>query len=115
MLRLAAQPQALDQRPVSIGFRSPHVLEESPPPAHEFEQTPAGMMVLAVQLEMLGETIDALRQKRHLNIRRTRVGHVDSEGLHGLFLDCAGDQFRPRRRTDPLIPITPCTSSISPR
>ena len=64
LLRLTAQPQALDQRLVSLGFCSPHVLEEPPTPAHEYEQPSPGMVVLAVQLEVLGETVDARREQR---------------------------------------------------
>ena len=69
LLRLTAQPQALDQRLVSFGFCSPHVLEEPPTPAHEYEQPSAGVMVLTVQLEMLGKTVDSLREERDLHVR----------------------------------------------
>lgn len=118
MLHLAAQPQALDQRPVSIRLRSPHELEEPSAPAHQFQQTPARMVILAVLLEMLGKTVDALREERDLYVRRTRVRTVNPEGLHGLFLERAGNQLRPRRQLTPVtpsIPFTPYTPDVSRR
>ena len=115
LLRLTAQPQALDQRLVSFGFCSPNVLEEPPTPAHEYEQPSSGVMVLAVQLEVLGETVDALREQRDLHVRGTGVRRVRSKGLRGLLLERARDQRGPRECPIDLVPPTPRTPIISHR
>lgn len=81
--RLAAQPQAIDQRLVAVRSCSPQVLEKPAPLAHQPKQPATRVMVLPVDLEMLREPVDAIRQQRHLDFRRARVGLVASVGVVG--------------------------------
>src|SRR5205823_949344 len=63
---LAAQPQLLDQRPVSLQVVPLHVGQKPPAAADQLEQPAAGMMVVLVHLHVLGELADPLREQGDL-------------------------------------------------
>src|ERR1700674_2877510 len=77
----AANPQPLDQRFVTRFVDSGEVVEELAPLRYELEQSTSGMVILDVSLEMLGETVDALRKDRHLHLRRTGIAGLGRVGL----------------------------------
>src|SRR5262245_33475544 len=81
----ATNTQPLDQRLVTRCIDSSEVVEKLAPLRHELEQSPPGVIVLDVGLEVLGETVDALRKDRHLHFRRTGVA-----GLGRIALDHFG-------------------------
>ena len=70
----AANAQSLDQRLVTRFIDAVEVIEQLATLGHELEQSTPGMIVLDVGLEMLGEAVDALRQDRHLHLRRSCHG-----------------------------------------
>jgi hypothetical protein len=71
--RLPAEPQPLDQALVSIEVATAQIIEEATTLTDELEQPPAGMMILDVSLEVLGEMADPRTQQRDLDFRRTRI------------------------------------------
>jgi len=52
----------------------PPASEQAPAPAHEHQKPPPTVMVLLVDLQVLGEVVDALGEERDLHLGRTRVG-----------------------------------------
>ena len=60
--------------------------------AHNLDQAAAGMMILLVDLEMLGEFIDALGEERNLNLRRPCIRRVRAIGLDQSILALRGNQ-----------------------
>lgn len=80
---LAAQTQTLDERLVLLGFCPPEIGEESAPLAHELEQAATRVVILLVGAEVLGESVDALGQQGHLDLRRSSVGLVNPVCLDG--------------------------------
>jgi hypothetical protein len=63
---LFAQPELLNQRPIPLDILVLEVVQEAPPLAHQFDQSPAGVVVFGVGLEMIGQVTDALAQDGHL-------------------------------------------------
>ena len=57
--------------PTHIGILE--VIQQSTPLANHHQQAAARAMVLFVLLKVFGQVIDALRQQRNLNIRRTGI------------------------------------------
>jgi hypothetical protein len=74
---LFAQAEALQQFVVSAEVVLLQVIEELATAAREGEKAPAGVEVLAVNPEVLGEVIDAAREERHLHFARSGVLIVD--------------------------------------
>src|SRR6516162_7747428 len=70
---LAAQAKALDQLPVALLILLLQIVQQPAPLADHHQQAAAGMEILLVRLEMIGQVLDALGQQRHLNLRRTRI------------------------------------------
>ena len=66
------------------------VCEQAAACADHFQKALAGMMVLAVNLKVFGQLVDALGQKRHLHFRRTGVSVVNFDFLYNslLFVLC---------------------------
>src|SRR3569623_382572 len=81
-IELAADAEALDQFLVPRLVYALDVVEQAAAGLHQLEQAAAGMVVLAVRLEMLGEVVDALREDRNLHFRRAGIVR-----LGGIFLD----------------------------
>src|SRR5262249_17896689 len=90
--RLSAQPQLLDQCPIAVGLGPPQVVQEASALAHQLEQPTARMVVLFVDLEVRGEAVDPLGQKRHLHFGRPGIGFVDAMRVDGRSFVRAGDQ-----------------------
>ena len=90
--RLSAQPQLLDQCPVSIGLGPPQVVQEASALAHQLEQPTARVMVLSVDLEVRREAVDPLGQERHLHFGRPGIGFMDAVRVDGRSFVRAGDQ-----------------------
>jgi hypothetical protein len=74
---LPAQAELLDDSPIPLTVRVLEVQEEAAALADDPKQPHAGMVVLGVGLEMLGELVDALGKKSDLDFRGTGVLLVD--------------------------------------
>jgi hypothetical protein len=75
---LTANTQALNQVLVSFRVTAFQVFQKATPPGNHRQQSTAGMMVLAMRLEMILKLLDALAEDGYLNFRRTDVGFVNS-------------------------------------
>jgi len=71
--RLTPETEFLKKSAVSIHVLVPEIVEQAAALAHDLEQTTAGMVILAVGLEMLLEAGDPLREEGDLNLGRTSV------------------------------------------
>jgi len=74
---LTANAQALNQVLVSFRVTALQVFQKATPACDHRQQSPAGMMIFAVRLEMILELLDTLAEDRNLNFWRTGVGLVD--------------------------------------
>jgi hypothetical protein len=81
---LASQAEALDQALVACRVFSVEVVQQAPALTDHSEQSAAGVVVLLVDLEVLGEFVDTRSEKRHLDLGRSCVLLVLSMGLNDL-------------------------------
>ena len=75
---LTADAQALNQVLVPFRITAFQVFQQAPPACDHRQQSPAGMMVFAMQLEMILELQNTLAQDGYLDFWRTGVGLVNS-------------------------------------
>jgi hypothetical protein len=74
---LFPDPQLLDDAPVTFHILLLHVVEKSTPLTDQLQESPPGMMIFLVCLEVLRQILDARRQQGNLNLRGARVVFVD--------------------------------------
>src|SRR5690606_29602408 len=72
----AAQTEPLDEAAVAVDVHLLQVAEESATLADEEQEPPAGVVVVLVGLEVLGEVLDPLGQQRDLDLGGTGVALV---------------------------------------
>lgn len=77
------QAQRVDDASVGRLVVPLQVLQHAAPAADQLEQAAARTEVLAVGLQVAGQLDNALSQKCHLDLRRTRVFLVDLKLLDG--------------------------------
>jgi hypothetical protein len=65
---LSAQPELLNQRPISLDILVLEVVQEAPALTHQFDQSPTGMMIFGVGLEMISQITDTLAQDGYLHL-----------------------------------------------
>jgi hypothetical protein len=70
---LLAQAERIDQLAVSSDIAVLEVVKELAAAAHHLHQAAAGVMILRVSLEVIGQTVDAGGEKSNLNLGRARV------------------------------------------
>src|SRR5690349_6463246 len=68
-----AEAQPLDDRSIAADVRLGEIVEEPAPLADEKKQTTTAVVVVFVDLEMLSEVTDALREQRDLDLGRAGV------------------------------------------
>jgi hypothetical protein len=71
---LFSQSQSLDDRAIPLQILLLQIVQKPPALADEFQKAPAGMVVLFMLLEVVGQVRNASAQQGHLNFGRTRVG-----------------------------------------
>jgi hypothetical protein len=76
MSLLFSQAKLLDQSPITVDVFVFQVVQEAAPLTHQLDQSPTGMMVLGMDLEMIRQVSDALAQDGYLNFRGAGVGVV---------------------------------------
>jgi hypothetical protein len=70
---LLPQTKLLDELPILVGIRALEVIQQFAALADHLEKSAAGMMVFDVRLEVVGKPVDASREQRNLNFRRTCI------------------------------------------
>src|SRR5262245_6455997 len=83
---LPPEAELLDQRAIPLDVRALEIAEQATPAPDELEQAAPRMVVLRVRAHVLGELVDAGRQKRHLHLGRAGVGAVMAVLLEDLLL-----------------------------
>jgi hypothetical protein len=82
---LFSQSQALDDRTITLQILLLQVVQKPSALADEFQKPPAGMVVLFMLLEMIGQVRNPSAQQSHLNFRRTRIGYMQLEFTDNAF------------------------------
>src|SRR5215510_7830479 len=83
------------------------VVEKRTARGDELQKTTAGMVVLAVGLEMLGEVGDAFRQDRDLNLGRTGVTGLGCVILDDFRFAFCGNRHRQTPSLRPVLAVSP--------
>lgn len=87
-VRLLAQAELLDEVGVARAVDAREVAQQAIPLADEEQQAATAGVILAVGLEVGLERVDALREERDLDLRRTRVVLVTPVRGNGRGLGC---------------------------
>src|SRR5680860_1874417 len=75
---LSAEAELRDECPVPVDVVAPEVVEQPTTPSDQHEQPTARVMVLLVDLQVLRQVVDPLREERYLHLRCTGVGFVEA-------------------------------------
>ena len=87
MRLLLAQAQSGDQSAVTLDVVLLQVCKQVSSVADHLEKAAAGMVVLLVELQVLVQVVDPVRQQRDLHFGRTGVALAAGIGLHDLGLE----------------------------
>src|SRR5437899_2123113 len=91
---LSADTQLVDDGPVPSGILVLEIFQEPPPLPDQHQQAPARVMVLRVGLEVLGQSVDPLGQKRDLDLGRAGVALMGLELLDQALLAVDSQRHR---------------------
>jgi hypothetical protein len=86
MCSLLSNFQPLDDRAISFDVLLLEIIEEMAPLPNELQKPPAGMVILHVGLEMLGQIADPFAQDGDLYLWRPGVRGVPLVSLNDSFL-----------------------------
>ena len=75
---LTAQTQARDQITVAIDVVLSQVLQQATTATNHQQQTTTGVVIVLVELQVLGQSIDAGGQQGNLRLRGTGIGFVQA-------------------------------------
>src|SRR4029453_16862343 len=76
---LLTDSEPLDELVVALRVLALQVIEQTAAAADELHETAAGVMILGVRLEVIGQISNPVRQQRDLDLGRSRVGVVSSK------------------------------------
>ncbi|CCV03230.1 hypothetical protein MESS2_1030087 [Mesorhizobium metallidurans STM 2683] len=89
-----AQTELLDQRLIARVILALEIIKQAAALGDESEQTTAGMVILLVVLEMIGQVLDALGKDGHLDFRRPGIALGGCEFSHQFLLALGGNRHR---------------------
>jgi hypothetical protein len=84
--RLATNAETTDQSAIALDIAALHVIEQTATLANELHESTARVMIAFVNLEVLGEMRNPVRQNRDLNFGRAGVRRVSLIVLNDLLL-----------------------------
>ena len=84
--RLATNAETADQLAITLHIAALHVIEQATTLADELHESAASVVITLVNLEVLGEVRDPVRQDRDLDFGRTGVRSVSLVVLNDLLL-----------------------------
>lgn len=91
-LKLAADAELFDERLVARLCGALEIIEKLATVVDHLDEASAGIVILAVRLQMLREVLDFFREHRDLNVAGTGVLLVNLKLLaNGLFIDLTHD------------------------
>jgi hypothetical protein len=67
--RLLAKTQFLNDTLIAVKIRSPQIIQQPSPLPNQFQEPPAGMVILLMDLEMICEIVDPVAENGYLNFR----------------------------------------------
>ena len=112
---LLADIEALDEVRVTLCILCFEIVEQAASASDQHQQAAAGMMILCVCFEVVGQIVDALAQNSNLHFWRTRVGimrPVTADQLR--FCDlCSTSRCPPRTAQKPDGPRPPYAEKLS--
>ena len=73
---LPTKAELRDECPVSLDVVAPKIIEQSPAATHKHQEASAGVVILAVGLQVLGQVFNAPRQQCYLHFGRSGIGTV---------------------------------------
>jgi len=76
---LSSEPESFDQGAVASDFLFLDIVQKAPAPSDLDQQPPPGMMIFFVNLQVLGQVVDAMGQDGDLDLRRPGVGLMELE------------------------------------
>ena len=79
---LLTDTESCDDRTISLNVDLDEIVEQRTALTDHLEEAAAGVMILLVDLEVLGQVVDSLGEQRDLNLGRTCVTLVSSILLH---------------------------------
>jgi hypothetical protein len=85
-IRLPPKTEPLDDSPIARNFGVTQVVEKPTSLTDHLEKTTAGMVILLVRPQVLGELINAPGKDCDLHFRGARIGFVGLEILNNLLL-----------------------------
>ena len=85
---LLTEAQSGDQIAIALDIVVFEVVQETTTTTDEHQKTTTAVVVIFVRFKMFRQNIDALRQQRNLNLRRTRVTFVTTKLADNLSFDC---------------------------
>ena len=90
---LSPQTELINELSIAVKILPLQIVEQTTSLAHDSHQSTTRMMILLVVLEVLGELVQALGQKTHLNLRRTGVRGMPLMGPDHALLNFRGTQM----------------------
>src|SRR5688572_4958414 len=91
---LLAEAELRDEIDVTLLVLLEEVVEKRTALVHHHQQAAAAMVVLRVALEVLGQVVDALREDRHLDFRRSGVARTTTVFLDERILALCSNRHR---------------------
>jgi len=83
--KLAANVELLDQLAISIDIFPAEITQQPLALTHQIQQGPAASVILLVFMQMLGKTLNSIREQGNLSFNRTCVLGVAAILLEDLF------------------------------
>ena len=90
---LLTDTELLDNRTITIDVLLGQIAQQIATVTNHLQQTTAGMMVVGMLLQMLGQLVDASGQNRDLNLRRTGIGVMQLVSGDDLIFNVLLDHF----------------------
>jgi len=87
---LFSEAEGLNECPIAIDILRLQIVQQPPSLAHQFQQSPSGMMIFLVDFKMLIEIADTVSQQSDLHLRRPGIGLVKLEPVNQLILCFCG-------------------------
>jgi hypothetical protein len=91
---LPFQAQRVNYGPITIDVFVLNIVQQAAASAHKHQQSPAGVVIFFVNLQMLSEGGNTMGQQADLDFGRTRIGFMQLELVNQfLFVFCVKNHF----------------------
>src|SRR5205823_429152 len=111
---LLPDSEALDQIRIAVGVLTLQVIQQAAPLADELQQPAAGVMILRMRLEMVGEVIYSLTEEGDLDFGGTRVAVVRSIAADNFGLAVLAQHLSSTYGPEPSASRSPHQAAVAP-